>query len=104
MRLATALHLCMYKHLSLYTKQADDSDQSQSTNNNYPLQLHNSIKIKVGQVVLELLIQATFLTTLIHNFKTAWHINSFDANLIYLNNLEDAFCILFFKNVLIILR
>ena len=60
-------------------------------------EFHNSIKIKADQVVLELLIKTTFLTILIHNFKTTWPINSFDAIFDYLNNLEDAFCMLFFQ-------
>ena len=35
-------------------------------------ELKNSIKIKVGQLVLELLIQTIIFTVLIYNLKTAW--------------------------------
>ena len=66
-------------------------------------ELKNNIRIKVGQVVLELLIQNNILTVLIYNLKTAWATEISETFLSFLNNFHKVNMI-FFKKVLIILR
>ena len=49
-------------------------------------ELKNSIKIKVSQAVLELLIQNNILTVLIYNLKTSWPTKIAMPFLSFLNN------------------
>ena len=65
-------------------------------------ELKSSIKIKVSQVALELLIQTNSLTVLIYNLKTAWPTKISLPCLSSLNNFYRMQT--FFFKLLIILR
>ena len=62
-------------------------------------ELKNSIKIQVGRTVLELLIQTTFLTVLIHNLKTVWSTKISMPFLSFFDNLLLDAYIIFQKSV-----
>ena len=57
-------------------------------------ELRNSTKIKVGQAVLELLVQNNISAVLIYNLKTTWPTNISMPFMSSLNNLlQDAYLI-----------
>ena len=70
---------------------------------NRPRYSKKSIKIKVGQAVLEFLLQKQHLAVLICNLKTAWPTKISMPFLSSLNNFYKMHN-LFFKRLLIILR